>query len=80
MEEIRKNVLSLTRSEINQPLINGDGIQFETDSSDKMDVFTPTSDEIIRLEEMASEPTQQTSLTLAIGLKYYGCFSSSQYV
>lgn len=80
MEEIRKNVLSLTRSEINQNLINGDGIQFETDSSDKMDVFTPTSDEITRLEEMASEPPQQTSLTLAIGLQYYGCFSSSKYV
>lgn len=41
------------------------------DASDKMEVFTPTTGGvgIIRLEEMDSEPTQQTSLTLAIRKK-----------
>uniref|UniRef100_A0A0D3AZF6 Uncharacterized protein n=1 Tax=Brassica oleracea var. oleracea TaxID=109376 RepID=A0A0D3AZF6_BRAOL len=39
MEEIRRNSLSLMRSDITKPLV-----QSETDSFDEMDVFTPTRD------------------------------------
>ncbi|KAG2334989.1 hypothetical protein Bca52824_006169 [Brassica carinata] len=58
MEEIRRNSLSLMRSDITQPLV-----QSETDSNG---CFHSNKRWIIRLEEVASEPTWQKSLTLAL--------------
>lgn len=48
-DEIRRNVVHLTRSEITQPLKDIDVITSESDYSDEMDVFTPNADGIIRL-------------------------------
>ncbi|KAF2615586.1 hypothetical protein F2Q70_00007037 [Brassica cretica] len=58
MEEIRRNSLSLMRSDITQPLV-----QSETDSNG---CFHSNKRWIIRLQEVASEPTWQKSLTLAL--------------
>ena len=60
MEEIRRNSLSLMRSDITQPLV-----QSETDSNG---CFHSNKRWIIRLEEVASEPPWQKSLTLALGM------------
>lgn len=78
MEEIWRNVVRLTRNEINQPLIDIDidGIPSETDSSDEMDVFTPNADGMIRLEEVATKPPEGVNLTLVIGIKKLHWFFS----
>ncbi|KAG2327996.1 hypothetical protein Bca52824_010724 [Brassica carinata] len=71
-EEVLMTICTLTRSDTTQPLV-----QCETGSSDEMDVSTPTRDGIIRLEKVAFEPPQQTSLTLALGYRLPVCLAAT---
>ncbi|KAJ4893813.1 hypothetical protein Rs2_20607 [Raphanus sativus] len=52
MEEIRRNAVRRTPSQIYQPLMDLPVDDSETDSSEDMDVFKPNDDGEIRLEEL----------------------------
>lgn len=51
----------------------------ETDSSDEMKIVKLTSDGIISLQEVVTEPQNQTWLTLAIGMRVDGHSYSYKY-
>ncbi|KAG2299086.1 hypothetical protein Bca52824_035558 [Brassica carinata] len=72
MEEIIMNAESVVRNEIDQPVIEENGIQSETDSFDEMDVLTQGGEEIIRLSQMTNASSEQDNLTLAIGDERFG--------
>lgn len=77
MEEIRRNAVRLTPSEIYQPQMDLPDDNSETDSSEDMDVFKANADGEIRLEELSNgvsslgvippQETADTNLNLAIG-------------
>lgn len=59
--------MRLTKHEIFQPLEVVEELSSETDSSDQMDIFTPNSEGMIRLEEIPRDAPEDENLTLAIG-------------
>ncbi|KAF3571764.1 hypothetical protein F2Q69_00061709 [Brassica cretica] len=66
VDEIRRNVVRLTRTEISQPREDIRGIRSESGSSDEMDDFTPDAEGIIRLQDEAPNQPDGVNLTLAI--------------
>lgn len=68
MEAIRRGAVRLTKHEILEPLEVVGGLASETDSSDEMEIYSPDSEGMIRLQEVPVYPTEGDNLTLSMGI------------